>query len=130
MPADIEEYDLVIIGTGSGNTIITPEFDSWKIAIIEKGVFGGTCLNRGCIPSKMLVHIANTIYEIETSETLGIDASVTSIRWRDIQERIFNRIDPISDSGESYRLGLSNVTLYKGHARFLDNKKLEVGGKQ
>ena len=80
--------------------------------------------------SKMIVHIANTIYEIETSETLGIDASVTSIRWRDIQERIFNRIDPISDSGESYRLGLSNVTLYKGHARFLDNKKLEVGGKQ
>ena len=74
MPADIEEYDLVIIGTGSGNTIITPEFDSWKIAIIEKGVFGGTCLNRGCIPSKMLVHIANTIHEIETSETLGIDA--------------------------------------------------------
>ena len=130
MPADIEEYDLVIIGTGSGNTIITPEFDSWKIAIIEKGVFGGTCLNRGCIPSKMLVHIANTIHEIETSETLGIDASVTNIRWSDIQERIFNRIDPISDSGESYRNGLSNVTLYKGHARFLDNKKLDVGGKQ
>ncbi len=130
MPAELEEYDLVIIGTGSGNTIITPEFDSWKIAIIEKGVFGGTCLNRGCIPSKMLVHIANTIYEIETCEMLGIDASVTDIRWSDIQQRIFNRIDPISESGESYRAGLSNVTLYKGHARFLDNTKLEVDGKQ
>ena len=66
-----EHFDLIIIGTGSGNSIITPDFDEWKIAIIEKGVFGGTCLNRGCIPSKMLVHTANIVNEIIDSEEIG-----------------------------------------------------------
>ena len=46
------DFDVIIIGTGSGNTILTPEFDDLQIAIVEKGTFGGTCLNRGCIPSK------------------------------------------------------------------------------
>ena len=50
-----EHFDLVIIGTGSGNSIPSPEFDDQKIAIIEKGTFGGTCLNVGCIPTKMYV---------------------------------------------------------------------------
>ena len=43
------DFDVIIIGTGSGNTILTPEFDDLQIAIVEKGTFGGTCLNRGCI---------------------------------------------------------------------------------
>ena len=48
-----EHFDLVIIGTGSGNSIPSPEFDDQKIAIIEKGTFGGTCLNVGL----SLIHI-------------------------------------------------------------------------
>tara|TARA_B100000945_G_scaffold174343_1_gene139724 strand:- start:1902 stop:3281 length:1380 start_codon:yes stop_codon:yes gene_type:complete len=125
-----EHYDLIIIGTGSGNTIITSEFDSWKIAIIEKGIFGGTCLNRGCIPSKMLVHVANTICEIERGELIGVDASVNGLRWKDIVNRIYGRIDPIAEGGEQYRENLPNVTVYKGHAKFVDNKVIEVNGIQ
>ncbi len=125
-----EDYDLIIIGTGSGNTIITPEFDSWKIAIIEKETFGGTCLNRGCIPSKMLVHVANTICEIERSGVIGIDSSINDIRWKDISNRIYGRIDPIAEGGKEYRENLPNVTVYEGHAKFLDNKVIEVNGNQ
>ena len=55
-----EHFDLIIIGTGSGNSIPGPEFDDLKIAIIEKGKFGGTCLNVGCIPTKMFVVSADT----------------------------------------------------------------------
>ena len=54
-----ENYDLVIIGTGSGNSVISAEMDDWRIAIVERWTFGGTCLNRGCIPSKMLVYAAD-----------------------------------------------------------------------
>jgi len=125
-----EHFDLIIIGTGSGNSIITPDFDEWKIAIIEKGVFGGTCLNRGCIPSKMLVHTANVVNEIIDSEALGVDASVESIRWADIMDRVYKRIDPIAEGGESYRQHLPNVTVYKGHARFVGNKTLEVNSQE
>ena len=62
---DVEQYDLVIIGAGSGNTIIGPEFDGWRIAIVEEGEFGGTCMNRGCIPTKMFVHTADMVQAIE-----------------------------------------------------------------
>lgn len=48
-------YDLIIIGTGSGNSIPGPGFEDRSIAIIEEATFGGTCLNAGCIPSKMYV---------------------------------------------------------------------------
>ena len=58
-----KHYDLIILGTGSGNSIPGPEFDDKSIAIIEKGTFGGTCLNVGCIPTKMYVYAADTALE-------------------------------------------------------------------
>ena len=51
-------YDLAIIGSGSGNSLITPFWDNRKVAMIDGGVFGGTCLNVGCIPTKMFVYPA------------------------------------------------------------------------
>ena len=54
-PESMRHFDLIIIGTGSANTIPGPEFDDWSIAILEKGRFGGTCTNVGCIPSKALL---------------------------------------------------------------------------
>ena len=55
---NIETYDLIIVGAGSGNMIPVSEMDSWRLAIVEPDKFGGTCLNRGCIPSKMLLYAA------------------------------------------------------------------------
>ena len=57
--APTRHYDLMIIGTGSGNMIPGPEFGDKRIAIVEKGTFGGTCLNVGCIPTKMYVYAAD-----------------------------------------------------------------------
>ena len=123
----MEHYDLIILGTGSGNSIITPDFDDWKIAIVEKGVFGGTCLNRGCIPSKMFVYAADVIEQARHSSKLGVDLSVDAVRWPDIVERVFGRIDPIAQGGEDYRQGLDHVTVYKAHARFTGPKTVAVG---
>ena len=85
----MQKYDLIIIGTGSGNTIITPEFDELEIAIIEKGTFGGACLNRGCIPSKMLIYAADVLTEIAESKRLGISTVIPTINWTEIQSRIY-----------------------------------------
>lgn len=126
----MRRFDLIIIGTGSGNTILTPEFDSWDVAIVERDVFGGTCLNRGCVPSKMLVHAADTAYAVRTSGHLGVDALVEKVRWSDIVDRVFGWIDPIADGGEAYRHRLENVTVYKEDARFVDPKILQVGDEQ
>ena len=56
---NVRHFDLVIIGTGSGNSILDERFATWDVAIVEKGASGGTCLNVGCIPTKMFVHTAD-----------------------------------------------------------------------
>ncbi len=120
-------FDLVIIGTGSGNAIVGPEFDNQKIAIVERELFGGTCLNVGCIPSKMFVYTAELANLASQGERYGIKTSFTGASWQAIRDRVFNRIDPIAESGEQYRKGLANVTVYKTDAHFVGHKQLQVG---
>lgn len=123
----MHHYDLVILGSGSGNSIIGPELDEWDIAMVEEWVFGGTCLNRGCIPTKMLVHTADTVLGVEQAARLGVDAHVDAVRWRDIRDRVFGRIDPIAEGGARYRIdGCPNVTVHAGRGRFVGERRLEV----
>lgn len=121
-------FDLMIIGTGSGNTILGPEFDDWSVAIVERGVFGGTCLNRGCVPSKMLVYPADLVEAIRHSSRLGVEATLDKVSWPDIRGRVFERIDPIAAGGEEYRRQAANVSLFAGNGRFVAPRTLEVDG--
>jgi mycothione reductase len=123
----VRHFDLVIIGSGSGNSIVSPDFDGWQVAIIEESTFGGTCLNVGCIPTKMYVYPADLAEEIAHIGRLGVDAHLDAVRWSDIRDRIFGRIDAISAGGRDYRAhGRSNVTLFEAHASFLDSRTLEL----
>jgi mycothione reductase len=124
---ELEQYDVVIIGAGSGNTIIGPEHDHLTFAIVEDGVWGGTCLNRGCIPTKILVHTADLAQTIEHAGAFGLDATLDRVRWKDIRDRVFDRIDPIAAGGEQYRRsGSPNVTVRDGRGRFVAPRTLEV----
>ncbi|WP_446038653.1 mycothione reductase [Streptomyces sp. SID1121] len=128
----MRHYDLVIIGSGSGNSIVDERFAEWDVAIVEKGigpgsVYGGTCLNVGCIPTKMFVHAADTARTPAGSARLGVDLELRGVRWGEIRDRIFGRIDPIAAGGERYRAeGSPNVTLLKGTARFTGVRELVV----
>lgn len=123
----MRHHDLVLIGTGSGNSIIDSRFADLDVAIVEHGVFGGTCLNVGCIPTKMYVYPADIAEQIAHAGRLGVDASIDKVRWTDIRDRVFGRIDPISAGGREYRVDRSpNVTVYEGHARFTAPHELSV----
>ena len=124
----MSDFDLVIVGTGSANSIPGPEFDDWSIAIVERGVFGGTCLNVGCIPSKMFVYAADVADTIATAGSFGIAASLDSADWPAIRDRVFGRIDPIADGGRGYRAGneCPNVAVFEGDARFVSDRRLAV----
>ena len=123
----MNHFDLVIVGTGSGNSIVSAALDHWRIAIVEEGVFGGTCLNRGCIPTKMFVHAADAAETIRHSGHLGIDGTVDGVRWDDIRDRVFDRIDPIAAGGEEYRTHrCANVAVFKGRGVFSGMKELVV----
>lgn len=123
-------FDYIIIGSGSGNSFPTPEFDDASIAIIDKAPrFGGTCLNSGCIPTKMYVVAADTARAAANSERLGIHATFEGADWPAIVDRVFaNRIDLISRGGEEYRRGdeCPNITLFDGHAQFTGPKTLST----
>jgi mycothione reductase len=122
----VADFDLAIIGTGSGNSLVTPDFDGKRVAIIESGTFGGTCLNVGCIPTKMYVYAADVAANIRHAARFGIDARIEGIRWRDIRDRVFGRIDPISAAGQAYRSSGPNTTAFLGHAEFTGPKSLRI----
>ena len=123
-------FDLLIIGAGSGNSVIGPEHDTWNVAIVERGLFGGTCLNVGCIPSKMFVYAAELAEQAADGERLGVRTRFDGADWPAIRDRIFGRIDPIAEGGRQYREELPNVTVFAGSARFTGPKRVAVDGEE
>jgi mycothione reductase len=120
-------YDLVIIGAGSGNMLPGEEFAGWRIAVVEADRFGGTCLNRGCIPSKMLVYAADVAQTVRHADRFGIRAAWKGSDWPAIRRRVFGRIDPLHGRAVDHRRA-GNVDVFLGEARFAGPKVLRVGG--
>jgi mycothione reductase len=119
-------YDLVIVGAGSGNMLPAKEFAGWRIAVVEGHKFGGTCLNRGCIPSKMLVYTADVAQVIRHADRFGLSAKWGGADWPAIRDRVFGRIDPVHDKAVAYRRGKGN-DVFLGEGRFVAPKVLRVG---
>ncbi len=112
------DFDIAIIGTGSGNSLLDERYADKRVAICEEGVFGGTCLNVGCLPTKMFVYAAGVAHQVREAARFGVDAHVDGVRWPDIVSRVFGRIDPIAAGGEQYRRSSPNVKVFASHARF------------
>ena len=84
----VQHFDLVIIGSGSGNSIPDERFADLSIALVDKGVFGGTCLNVGCIPTKMFVHPADLAASPGHAARVGVDLELRAVRFAEIQDAI------------------------------------------
>ena len=113
--ASERQFDLVIIGGGSGNSIISRNFGHLSIALIDDGEhFGGTCLNAGCIPTKMFVHVADVAADALGAKPLGLDVPSATVSWPALRDRVFGRIDPLSAAGFRNRdEKIPNVTVYR-----------------
>lgn len=123
----MRHFDLCIIGSGSGNSIPDERFADQQIAMVERGVFGGTCLNVGCIPTKMFVYPADLAASPTQAERLGVELQLNKVRWSEIRDRIFGRIDPIAEGGEQWRASNPNVSLFRAEAHFTGLKTLDTG---
>ncbi|WP_114856524.1 mycothione reductase [Brachybacterium sp. YJGR34] len=129
-------YDIALIGSGSANSFPGPELAGRTIVQIDRGVgphrvFGGTCLNLGCIPTKMFVHTANLAHTPAESSRFGLTEQLRHVDWPAIRDRIFGRIDPITAGGEEYRRDHpdnADLTLMRGTARFTGPRTLRVLG--
>ena len=122
----MERFALAVIGSGSGNVLIPEYRDGRKAALIEMGSFGGTCVNRGCIPSKMFVHTADIAMQIRRASRFGIEASIESIDWPAIRNRIVDRIKETSENGRLGREESDHVTLFEGKAEFAGPHELAI----
>ena len=124
-------YDLIVIGSGSGLEVSAEAAGAgMSVAVVDDGPFGGTCLNRGCIPSKILIHCADVMETIRTSGLFGIKASVEAVDWPFIIRRASEEIDAESlEILESNRQH-PNITVYTDRARFTGPKTLEVSGER
>ena len=127
----VRHYDLAVVGSGSGNSIIDERFSGRRVALVDDGArFGGTCLNHGCIPTKMFVVPADYLSAPAAASAVGVHLAPPTADWASVRDRIFGRIDPISDGGERWRAESENVTLYRETARFTGTRRLRVGDEE
>ncbi len=127
----MEDYDVIVIGSGGGMKVALPAAQKGlKTAFIEKGALGGTCLNRGCIPSKMMIYPADLMYEIEQAARVDIKVhGRTRIDFPNMVTRISQTVDGISAKLRDMVSTKDNLDFYDGAAMFKDNHVIAVNQK-
>ena len=128
MATSAEHHDLLIIGSGSGNSLVTEHWEGRSVAIADSGVFGGTCLNVGCIPTKMYAYPAGLAASAGAeSERLGVGLEFTGADFPAIRDRIFQRIDAISEGGLRYRRDeLEHTSVIQEEVRFVGPRRVRT----
>ena len=124
------DYDAIIIGTGQAGPALVRRLVAagWKVAIVERKLFGGTCVNTGCTPTKTLVasayaaHVARraAFYGVTIGGAIGVDMKAVKARKDAV-------VRPSSEGVERSLRTLKGCTVYVGHARFVGPKEVEVG---
>ena len=123
----MDELDFVVIGSGSGLDVANAAANQGQsVGVVEKGPLGGTCLNRGCIPSKQLLYHADVLETIERAGEYDIDAEVRGVDFASIVRAVN---EDVGADADSIRRGLRSSdrhTLYEGEGRFVDDRTIEI----
>jgi glutathione reductase (NADPH) len=126
----MQHFDLICIGGGSGGMAAATRAANYgaNVAVIEEKHLGGTCVNVGCVPKKVMFnasHIAETMHK---APDYGFEPVIPALNWSTLVERreaYIKRLRVIYGN----RFDKSNMTLIQGHGRFIDDKIIEVDGK-
>ncbi len=122
----MQHYDLIVIGAGAGlNVLVDAMENGLKCAVIENRKFGGTCLTKGCIPSKTLAYPAEVLMEMRQAEKLGLQFELKNIDWATVTKNTWSGIDQHIGLEKSLARA-ANLTVLKGTASFVKEKELAV----
>jgi pyruvate/2-oxoglutarate dehydrogenase complex dihydrolipoamide dehydrogenase (E3) component len=118
----MKKYDVIVIGSGAGLGLVNRSImHELSTALVDSGPIGGTCLNLGCIPSKMLIVSADRIMEIRAAAKLGVDARIEKIDFPGIMARMRNTISRDRDAIRESLDQIHGLDFYKERARFVDD---------
>jgi glutathione reductase (NADPH) len=122
------DYDLIAIGAGSGGLSVVERAAAYgqKCAVIERGKMGGTCVNVGCVPKKIMWFGANLADMIKESGAYGFDLELKGFDWSQLISRREQYISGINEWYHGYLkdLGIDEIT---GNARFVDSHRIAIG---
>jgi len=129
---NMKDYDYLIIGGGTAGLAIMFNAVSTqaKVALIEKGLIGGTCHNVGCVPSKMLIYPADLILTIRKAAKLGIMAEISNIDFGSIIKRMRQYVDDGREKLEEMVMTIRNLDRYSEEGHFVDDYTVEAGGER
>ncbi len=126
-----QHYDLIAIGGGSGGIAVAKGAAKYgaKCAVIEADKLGGTCVNRGCVPKKILWHAAEIAHNLRLAPDYGFDSSLTNLDWAQLK---IKRDTYLKRLNKIYQTSLADfsVDVIKGSGRFIDAQTLEVDGQR
>jgi glutathione reductase (NADPH) len=125
------DFDLLVIGGGSGGLAHAQRAAEYgaKAAVVEHGPLGGTCVNVGCVPKKVMWYAAHQAHQLHVAGNYGFDIDVRGHDWQGLKERrdaYILRLNGIY-AGNLDKRGVTNIS---GHARFVDANTVDVDGKQ
>ncbi len=124
----MQKFDLIVIGSGSGLDVANAATQNGlKVAVIERDRMGGTCLNRGCIPSKLLIHSADVAEIIKNANLFGIEVDGLSVNFQKIVERVNNITDHNSGQIKKAFKDIENPKLFAKECKFVGEKTILIG---
>ena len=124
----MEEYDLIVIGSGAGMDVASKALKAgMTVALVEHGLLGGTCLNTGCIPSKVLLHPADVIRELSEAKSIGVEGSITKVDFPLIMHRMRSFVDEDRKGMEVGIEAMEDLRWYRETGEFTGDYKMKVG---
>ena len=112
----MKQYDIIVVGTGGATIVADAAIKTGKkVAIIEKGKFGGTCLTRGCIPTKVMVTAAKRCPRGKRIRQIGVNVGDATMDWDTVAKRTWHMIDKSAGIYDYYN-AYDNVDVYRGAA--------------
>jgi mycothione reductase len=115
----MDNFDLIAIGSGAGTHVASVASENdLSAALIDYGPIGGTCLNNGCIPSKILIYPADVIRTLKDAEAVGIEGRVTRIDFQRIMDRMRSTVQQNRTNLEEAIRAKKGIALFRGAAEF------------
>lgn len=127
----MKEYDVIVVGSGAGSAIVDGALShGLKVALVDRGALGGTCLNVGCIPSKMLIYPADRIVEIQEAKKLGIHAEIKHVDFQAIMERTRKYVSGTESRIRERVQNTPGLDFYSSTGHFVGDYTMDVGGQE